>query len=114
VVGIRRKGPYRRWLGEGAFIDYELLRNKKEILKYTVQLTLEVRGVWVAAIRYDVAHGKPHKHVYRSDGGERTLPVDSTYDSDLGYSQAMSAAMKDVRENWRTYHRRFRGGEWAT
>jgi hypothetical protein len=113
VVGLERKGPYERWLGEGACIHYELLRNKTEILKCAVQLSLEVDGVWMAVIRYDVAHGRPHKHVYRKDGAERTQSVDTTYDPNLGYSQAMSVAMKDVRDNWRTYRRKFSDGEWA-
>ncbi len=112
MTGIKRKGPHERALGPGAKLQYDLLRVKKEILKYTVQLTVETGGKWVPVIRYDTAHGSSHKHVYRKDGKGRTRAVDTTYDEALGYQQATEIAFEDLEENWETYCAKFRKGVW--
>jgi hypothetical protein len=114
VTGIRRKGPHERALGLGAKLHYELVRARKEILRYTVQLTVEMDTSWVPVIRYDTAHGSPHKHIYKRDGKERTQAVDIIYDGDLGYQQAAVMAFKDLEENWEAYCAKFRRGVWPT
>ncbi len=77
-----------------------------------MQLTVEVETGWVPVIRYDTAHGGPHKHIFKRDGKERTQSLDIYYDEDLGYQQAIAMAFKDLEENWEACCVKFRRGVW--
>jgi hypothetical protein len=37
----------------------------REIIEFRIQLEILVSGEWYAVIRYDTAHGKPHRDILR-------------------------------------------------
>lgn len=39
-------------------------------MKFSVQLEVLIDGHWRRAVRYDSAHGQPHRHVFYPDGTE--------------------------------------------
>jgi hypothetical protein len=89
---------------------WEFQRAKKEITQYVVQLEANVGGRWIAVVRYDVAHGFPHKDILQMDGTRSKDYIDTTYDPSVGYRDGLDAAMSDVRSNWESYYQRFTEG----
>jgi len=96
-----------------AIVGYD--RDGAKVTDYRIQLVAVVGGTWKQIMRWDTGHGGPHRDVYRGpDGAERSrMLVDSTYDPDLGYAEAMTASQNDMRCNWETYCDSYKQGEWA-
>lgn len=74
----------------------------KEIVEFRIQLEVLVSGEWYPVVRYDTAHGKPHRDILRPNG-------DQTKDWFEGYSvtDVLTIGQKDIMENWTTYRDRF-------
>lgn len=76
-------------------IDYE----RGEPTRYAFQLSGYVADEWVDLVRYDTAHGEPHRHIYYPDGNVEVmafvavLPV--TF---VGWVQ------RDIQEHAQQYH----------
>ena len=76
-----------------------------EVVEFLVQLEIKVAGSWREALRYDTAHGFTHIDRYNQKGEARKEVLK------LGYSEALTRAERDIKENWSIYRRRFlRGG----
>jgi len=67
-----------------------------------VQLEVLINGEWMAVVRYDTAHGKPHRDILHPNG-------DQTKDWFEGYSLAevLTIGKNDIMENWSSYRNRF-------
>lgn len=75
------------------------------VVKFTIQLEVEIQGRWTAVIRYDTAHGSSHIdrfNLQRKRRKER-LP--------LNFSDALTRAERDIKQNWWTYRETFLRGE---
>ena len=61
-----------------------------------------INGEWRAIIRYDTAHGFPHKDIIHPNGTvtKETFP---------GFSKAevLTLGQKDIRRNWKRYRRNY-------
>ena len=76
--------------------------NGKEIVEFRIQLEILVDEEWHPVVRYDTAHGKPHRDILHPNG-------DQTKDWFEGYSVAdvLTIGQKDIMENWTAYRKRF-------
>ncbi len=71
-------------------------------MEFRIQLEILLDDEWRAAVRYDTAHGKPHRDILRPNG-------DQTKDWFEGYSitEVLTIGQKDIMENWQSYRDRF-------
>lgn len=84
----------RRTLQYGRLLAY--------LVQYEVWIAEEEQ--WHAAVRYDTAHGRPHKDVLAWDGTviEKTWsPIGRSLDDELQY------AIRDIRTHWVTHRVEF-------
>ncbi len=75
------------------------------MLKFTIQLEVEAKGRWRAAIRYDTAHGYAHIDRFNLQGKRRKEILR------LDFAEALTRAERDIKQNWTTYRERFLKGE---
>jgi len=76
--------------------------NGKEIIEYRIQLEILVAEEWYPVVRYDTAHGKPHRDILHPNGTQ-------TKDWFEGYAvtDVLTIGQKDIMENWLTYRKSF-------
>jgi hypothetical protein len=74
----------------------------REITEFRIQLEVLVNGEWHAVVRYDTAHGRPHRDILHPNG-------EQTKDWFEGYSVAdvLTIGQSDIMENWPSYWDRF-------
>ena len=75
------------------------------VIRFSVQLEIEIKGRWRGVIRYDTAHGYAHIdrfNLRRKRTKERLQ---------LSFSEALTRAERDMKENWWSYRERFLKGE---
>lgn len=71
------------------------------IAKFAVQY-LALFERWTPIVRYDTAHGSPHRDVLHLDGSKDTLPL-RRYDLEGAFELALS----DIENNWLAYRQRY-------
>ncbi len=70
-------------------------------MAFAVQLEVELEGDWVAVVRYDMAHGRPHVDLYET-------PTRKTkHFLELDPAEAATFADEDIKENWERYQAEF-------
>jgi hypothetical protein len=74
----------------------------KEIIEFRIQLEVFVDEEWLPVVRYDTAHGKPHRDILHPNG-------EQSKDWFEGYSVAevLTIGQKDIMDNWAVYRERF-------
>jgi hypothetical protein len=76
------------------------------ILDFSVQLDVLIDGRWRKAVRYDSAHGQPHRHVFYPDHSEyREVMVSN--DNNQAYTEArklVKASFEMIYERYRTHY----------
>ena len=80
---------------------YHVSKGKK-IMEFRIQLEILVEGEWYPVVRYDTAHGAPHRDILHPNG-------DQTKEWFEGYSieEVLTIGQKDIMDNWLVYRRRF-------
>jgi hypothetical protein len=78
----------------------------RRVIEFVVQLEIAVRNEWKPVIRYDTGHGFAHIDRYnlRGNAQKERLPH--------SFSEALTRAERDVKQNWSIYRERFLKGEW--
>ena len=78
------------------------------VVTYTVQYETTIGGVRVAVVRFDNAHGFPHRDRLDRNGRvvEKLVIAGSPEPG-----EALTQAQKDIRINWRRYRAAFFGEE---
>ena len=68
------------------------------ITSFVIQYEAEIDGKWREIVRYDTAHGHPHKDILHPDGTE-------TKEEFPHYTPAevMTLGQNDIRKNWKKY-----------
>jgi hypothetical protein len=75
---------------------------KGRVLDFVVQYETRYSERWLPVVRYDTAHGYPHKHLFHADGSQdrsRMKIVDN--------NEALNIAEDDIQSNWIGYKARF-------
>jgi hypothetical protein len=92
---------YVRALGERARERHYHETRRGTVVAFVVQLEVELRGVWVPVIRYDMAHGQAHIDVYETPRRKRKQFLE------LPPGEVMTLAEEDIRDNWERYQAEF-------
>ena len=79
-------------------VGVRLVKNK--VVGMVVQLEILLDD-WTPVVRYDYAHGIPHRDLMFSDGKKWKEEIE---EADL--NRALSFAVKDLKLNWEKYLRR--------
>ncbi len=100
-------------MSEREFVVYldELRRNRYrhwhawergEVTEFRVQYEALIAGHWHCVVRYDSAHGRPHRDTLHPDGPQ-------TKDWFPGYSNAevLTIGQRDIWENWSEYRAKY-------
>lgn len=88
------------------WVRNRITTDRGDVVNFTVQYEIEMRGRRVAVIRYDCAHGFPHVDVLNLRGdvvAKEPLPA---Y---LSMKEALNFGIADIRQNWNVYRQRFLG-----
>lgn len=75
----------------------------RDILAFSVQLEVLIAGRWRKAVRYDSAHGQPHKHVFYPDGSEYMEVMEKDDNND-----AYTLAQQQVKVSFQAVYERYK------
>ncbi|MBI3741399.1 MAG: hypothetical protein HY257_06550 [Chloroflexi bacterium] len=78
------------------------MAERRTVREFTIQYEAEIDGEWLEIIRYDTAHGRPHKDLVHPDGTE-------TKEEFPNYSNAevLTLGQNDIRKNWKKYREQY-------
>src|SRR5262249_13454746 len=77
--------------------------DRHEVVAYTVQFEIYHEGHYHPAVRFDAAHGHPHRDTLDWDG--RVVAKD--WLRPLGNAAALTEAEQDIEANWQKYREEF-------
>ncbi len=80
---------------------YHISRSR-EIVEFRIQLEILVDNEWHPVVRYDTAHGKPHRDIL-TPGGEQSKNWFEGY----SIAEVLTIGQKDIMDNWLVYRDRF-------
>lgn len=78
---------------------------KGKVARFRVQLEVFTNNIWQVIIRYDSAHGFIHIDQYSLDGNKIKKELH------LNFSEALTLADEDIKENWKAYQKTFLEGK---
>jgi len=73
----------------------------RRVVEFIVQLEIAVANEWKPVIRYDTAHGFAHIDRYNLRGRAKKERLVLTF------SEALTRAERDIKQNWSVYRERF-------
>ena len=68
------------------------------VVRFRIQYEAWIGERWHAIVRYDTAHGHPHKDILHPDGSQDKVAF-------LGYSkeEVLTLGERDIKANWQRY-----------
>ncbi|RLD03315.1 MAG: hypothetical protein DRI32_07525 [Chloroflexi bacterium] len=78
------------------------LTEQGRIVLFRIQYEAFINGDWIAILRYDTAHGFPHRDLIHPDGSQ-------TKEQFPHYSRkdVLTLGQQDIRRNWRDYRSQY-------
>ena len=73
-----------------------------QIVEFRIQFEALIRGKWYPIVRYDNAHGNPHRDLIHPDGSE-TKDWFNLYT----LAEVLTIGQRDIMDNWPAYRKRF-------
>jgi hypothetical protein len=72
------------------------------IVRFRIQYEARIGEVWYAIVRYDTAHGRPHKDILHPDGSQEKVGF-------YGYAkeEVLTLGERDIKANWQRYRARY-------
>lgn len=95
---------YQFWLDENVYVVVYLWPQQRTVLEFVVKLHLIYQDKTYEVLRFDTAHGGPHKDVLHPDGS-KYLVKHFLY---LDNNQGLTFALDDIKEHWKSYIERFK------
>jgi len=90
------------YLSFGARIRVRIIRERRKVVDFVVQLEVEAEpGEWKAVVRYNYAHGFPHRDVVYANGTEEKETIHIK-----GLEKVVIYAIDDLKQKWEAYVRR--------
>jgi hypothetical protein len=83
-------------------IRYHHLTEGKRVIKFLVQYETFIEGKWREIVRYDSAHGHPHKDVLHPDGSQ-----DKEYFQGWSNAEVLTYGQEDIRKRWTEYRQAY-------
>ena len=74
----------------------------KQIIEFRIQYEAFIENQWFSIVRYDTAHGRPHRDILRPSGRETKEWFD-----EYSFAQVLTFGQNDIMENWPAYRARF-------
>jgi hypothetical protein len=65
------------------------------VTNFVVQLEVQIGSEWEPVVRYDTAHGRPHRDLYRVDGTATKQWLE------MNFNDALTYAINEIKDNWR-------------
>ncbi|GJQ48322.1 MAG: hypothetical protein H3C64_01540 [Candidatus Kuenenia stuttgartiensis] len=90
-------------LEEKTIVYVHFKTEKGYVTEFVVKLLSAFEGEWHEILRYDSGHGCPHKDILNTDG-KVTRKI--WYDF-LDNGQALTMAIKDIKDNFEFYKERY-------
>jgi hypothetical protein len=87
---------------DGVRLRGRFLRDHGQILEFLIQLEAAIGDVWMPVVRYDSAHGRPHRDRLDRWGREvekHWLPGNN--------NDALTGGTADIKQNWKRYVAQF-------
>lgn len=97
-----REVSFLRWLTDTCRIRHVHTHVKGRVVRFVVQLEVDVQGRWQAVRRYDTAHGFAHCDILHADGREEKVPL-----AFRDFNDALTFAEADLRAHWSLYTKRY-------
>ncbi len=106
--------PYRSNLvGEKSFVvllsDTDLDRyrffcttEKGQVALFVVQYEAFINGEWRAIVRYDTAHGFPHRDLLHPNAA-----ADKSEYPGRTHNEVLTLGQEDIKRNWQTYREQY-------
>jgi len=73
-----------------------------QILEFRIQFEALIDGEWHPIVRYDTAHGQPHRDLIHADGSETKEWFDI-----YTVAEVLTIGQRDIMENWPAYRKQF-------
>jgi len=99
---VARERTFQLHLKDGVQVRVRFRSEKGQVTDFTVQLETRLNGGWLAVVRYDNAHGRPHRDVMDRSGKQ----IEKTWL--LGTAnEILTFSINDVTNHWERYLSRF-------
>lgn len=72
------------------------------MIEFAIQYEALIEGKWRAVVRYDTAHGRPHKDIEHPDGTQ--TKIEFPYHSN---EEVLKIGQNDIRDNWERYREHY-------
>jgi hypothetical protein len=91
-------------LGESDSDRYRLSckTEKRQVTVFRVQYEAFIDGMWRPIVRYDTAHGVPHRDVLHA-----TRPTEKTMYPGRSNADVLSLGQEDIKRHWQTYRTQY-------
>ena len=83
-----QKNRYRHWH----------ISDRGKVVNFTIQYETFIANQWHPVLRYDTAHGQPHRDILHPDGSQ-SKEIYSHYDN----AEVLTIGQRDIIENWQIY-----------
>ncbi|HEX5503626.1 MAG TPA: hypothetical protein VFW96_13465 [Thermomicrobiales bacterium] len=88
------------------YLRIRIMSERGQVVDFTVQYEAVIAGKTYPVVRYDAAHGQPHRDLLDATGHN----IDKLwYGSAYTYAQVVQIAIADLRTNWPQYRADFIG-----
>jgi len=83
-------------------VRYYHLTEGKRVVEFLIQYEALIEGKWRAVVRYDSAHGDPHKDILHPDGSQS-----KEYFPGWSNAHVLTYGQEDIGKRWREYRRAY-------
>lgn len=73
-----------------------------QITEFRIQYEAFIDNNWHPIVRYDTAHGKPHRDILHPDGSEM-----KEWFTLYSKAEILTVGQRDIVENWQSYRARY-------
>jgi len=73
-----------------------------QIVEFRIQFEALIDEKWNPIVRYDTAHGKPHRDLMHADE-----PETKEYFSIYSLAEVLTIGQRDIMDNWLSYRQKF-------
>ncbi len=85
------------------YLRVHILAERGRVMEFTAQYEAEIGGVVYPVVRYDTAHGYPHRDLLDAAGRN----VDKFWLAGWEAGTALDHAIRDLKAHWRQYRADF-------
>ena len=104
MAGLRVEAFFRRVRGGHSAVRTRIWRERREVRAYTAQFEVWTGDAWKPAVRYDSAHGHPHRDTLDGEG----QVIDKFWlDPTLTNAEALTSAELEIAANAEAYREDF-------